>query len=114
MRLERSLSFLPPTSHSPADVISLPGELHGALTQQKWKVQQKVKPRAKPLSPPFSAEKQTETHKNHLPPPLLTDVQAALLYFSSLQREGGALREGERTGTRGQHGDEGQKLKVDQ
>lgn len=54
-------------------------------------------------------ETNPETHKKHLPPPLLTDVQAALLYFGSLQSKGGALREGERTG-----GAEGQKLQLDQ
>lgn len=64
-------------------------------------------------------ETKPETHKNQLPPPLLpsllTDLQAALLYFCSFQREvGGTLREGERTGTWGQQGAEGQKLKLDQ
>lgn len=84
-------------------LISLPGEVHGALTWHKWKLQQKVKPRAKPLSPLPSLLRNRPWDSQKPPPssssPLLTDVQAALLWFGSLQSEGRALREGERTET---------------
>ena len=70
------------------------------MTGQKWKLEQKVKQGAMHLSPliavlRFRVLSLTKTASLlHFSPPFLTDFQAALLYFGSLQRRRGFERRG--------------------